>query len=59
MSKRAIKIWTICLAANLILNVLMHFCISCNATLNYLASIIAAFALAFFVQEYHYGKNER
>ena len=57
MSKKEIKIWTIGLVINLVLNILIHFCGSCNMTLNYLASIMAAFALGIFIQEYCYGKN--
>ena len=58
MSKKVIKVWTIAMSANLVFNVLMHFCTTCNETLNYLASTIAAFALGFFLQEYFYGKSE-
>ena len=59
MNRKKVKIWLFAMIINLIFNVLMHFCVSCNITLNYLASVIAAFALGFFVQEYYYGKNDR
>lgn len=58
MSKKATRLWMIAMIINLVLNVMIHFCSSCNETLNYLASTVAAFALGFFIQEYHYGKNE-
>ena len=57
MKKKTAKIWMIALAINLILNIALFFCTSCNVTLGYLASIIGAFTLGFYVQEYIYGEE--
>ena len=57
MSKNTIRIWLIIMVINLMINMAMHFCTSCNNTLNYLATAIASFAVGIFIQEYHYGKN--
>ena len=58
MSRRTVKVWVLALLINLVSNLVMHFCGTCNTTLNYISSIIAAFALGIFIQEYCYGKNE-
>ena len=57
MKKKTAKIWMIALAINLILNIALFFCTSCNVTLGYLASVIGAFTLGFYVQEYYYGEE--
>ena len=58
MKRKTVKYITWALLINLFLNIAMHFNIECNASLNYIATTIAAFALGFYVQEYCYGKSE-
>lgn len=49
MSKKKKTVWTIILSLLLALNLLMHFFTTCNATLNYLSTAVAAFSLGLFL----------
>ena len=59
MKKNTIRFITWALVMNLLMNIAMHFFVICNASLNYIATAIAAFAVGFYIQEMYYGKSER
>ena len=49
MKKKKKMVWMVILSLILFLNLLMHFVSSCNITLNYLSTALAAFSLGLYL----------